>query len=64
MRDLIKISILAFTVQSSETRLKDGLHGLVMELARFKKPTHQISFHTEAALATLSFVRGDEVHES
>ncbi len=34
------------------------------ELAKFKKPTHQISFHTEAALTTLSFVRGDEVHES
>lgn len=32
-------------------------------LAKFKKPTHQISFHTSAALATLSFVRGDEVHE-
>ncbi len=32
-------------------------------LAKFKKPTHQISFHTEAALATLRFVRGDEVHE-
>ena len=33
------------------------------ELAKFKKPTHQISFHTSAALATLSFVREDEVHE-
>lgn len=32
-------------------------------LAKFKKPTHQISFHTEAALATLRFVRGDEIHE-
>lgn len=32
-------------------------------LAKFKKPTHQISFHTDAALATLRFVRGDEVHE-
>ncbi len=33
------------------------------EMARFKKPTHQISFHTEEALKTLKFVRGDEVHE-
>jgi len=32
-------------------------------LAKFKKPTHQISFHTEAALKTLQFVRGEEVHE-
>ena len=33
------------------------------ELAKFKKPTHQISFHTRAALDTLRFVRGDEVRE-
>ncbi|MBQ7733884.1 MAG: DUF3990 domain-containing protein [Synergistaceae bacterium] len=31
------------------------------ELAKFKKPTHQISFHTARALATLKFLRGDEV---
>ena len=30
-------------------------------LAKFKKPTHQISFHTARALATLSFVKGSEV---
>lgn len=30
-------------------------------LARFKKPTHQISFHTEKALATLEFTRSYEV---
>ena len=33
------------------------------ELAKFKNPTHQISFHTDEALKTLRFVRGDEVHE-
>ncbi len=33
------------------------------ELAKFKKPTHQISFHTEAALKTLRFIKGEEVHE-
>ena len=27
------------------------------ELARFKRPTHQISFHTAAALAALTFER-------
>ena len=32
-------------------------------LARFKKPTHQISFHTEQALAALSFVKGSEVRD-
>jgi len=31
------------------------------ELARFKYPTHQISFHTSAALNTLTFVKGEEV---
>lgn len=32
------------------------------ELAKFKKPTHQISFHTASALETLHFIRGVEVH--
>ena len=31
------------------------------ELAKFKKPTHQISFHTARALATLRFLRSYEV---
>lgn len=30
-------------------------------LAKLKKPTHQISFHTARALAMLSFVKGSEV---
>ena len=36
---------------------------LFWNLAKFKKPTHQISFHTEAALHTLEFIKGEEVHE-
>ena len=32
------------------------------ELARFKKPTHQISFHTVNALSTLRFLRGETVY--
>ena len=32
-------------------------------LAKFKKPTHQICFHTEAALRTLTF-KGYETHEN
>lgn len=32
------------------------------ELAKFKYPTHQISFHTVSALDTLSFIGGEEVH--
>ena len=32
------------------------------ELARFKHPTHQISFHTARALAVLTFERSYEVH--
>lgn len=32
------------------------------ELARFKHPTHQISFHTARALTTLTFERSYEVH--
>ncbi|MCM1160386.1 MAG: DUF3990 domain-containing protein [Roseburia sp.] len=30
-------------------------------LAKFKKPTHQISFHTEKALTKLKFIKGSEV---
>lgn len=30
-------------------------------LAKFKKPTHQISFHTARALDTLKFRKGSEV---
>lgn len=33
------------------------------ELARFKHPTHQISFHTARSLATLKFIRAMEVHD-
>lgn len=33
------------------------------ELAKFKKPTHQISFHTVRALTTLKFVEGREVKD-
>lgn len=32
------------------------------ELARFKHPTHQISFHTARALAALTFERSYEVY--
>ncbi len=32
------------------------------ELAKFKKPTHQISFHTARALTTLKFEKGYEVN--
>lgn len=34
------------------------------ELAKFNHPTHQISFHTARALATLKFIRGYEVHDN
>lgn len=33
------------------------------ELARFKRPTHQMSFHTIRALATLKFQKGYEVRD-
>lgn len=33
------------------------------ELAKFKHPTHQISFHTENALATLTFINAEEVKD-
>ena len=32
-------------------------------LARFKSPTHQISFHTDRALQTIRFVEGVRVYE-
>ncbi len=34
------------------------------ELARFKYPTHQISFHTDKALKCLSFIKGDPIYET
>lgn len=45
--------------------LQDYLEGNIsrsafFELARFKKPTHQISFHTAGALATLKFIKATE----
>lgn len=33
------------------------------ELAKFKRPTHQISFHTARALTTLRFLKGYEVYD-
>lgn len=33
------------------------------DLAKFKKPTHQISFHTAKALTTLEFLKGSEVRD-
>lgn len=33
------------------------------ELAKFKYPTHQISFHTARALTTLKFLKGVPVYE-
>ena len=33
------------------------------DLAKFKKPTHQISFHTARALTTLKFLKGSEVKD-
>ncbi len=32
------------------------------ELAKFNKPTHQLSFHTARALECLSFIKGERVH--
>ena len=45
--------------------LQDYLEGNItraafFELAKFKKPTHQISFHTASALATLKFIKATE----
>ena len=34
-----------------------------LELAKFKYPTHQISFHTARALTTLKFSEGVQVYE-
>lgn len=35
--------------------------GAFWSLAKFKKPTHQISFHTEKALTKFKFIKGSEV---
>ena len=43
----------------------DGKYSREMfwSLARFKNPTHQISFHTENALQTIRFIEGVKVYE-
>ena len=43
----------------------DGKYSREMfwSLAKFKHPTHQISFHTEEALKTLTFIGSEEVYE-
>ena len=33
------------------------------ELAKFKHPSHQISFHTLQALETLTFLRSEKLHD-
>lgn len=33
------------------------------ELAKFKRPTHQISFHTARSLSALCFLKGYEVYD-
>lgn len=33
------------------------------ELAKFKHPSHQISFHTLQALETLTFIRSEKLHD-
>lgn len=33
-----------------------------LEFAKFKHPTHQISFHTIKALQCLEFIRGDDIY--
>lgn len=48
--------------------VEDFLEGRIsrkqfMDFAKFKNPTHQISFHTQAALACLEFERGILVYE-
>ena len=34
-----------------------------LQLAKFKHPTHQISFHTIKALSCLEFIKAEEVHD-
>lgn len=34
-----------------------------LQLAKFKHPTHQISFHTIKALSCLEFLNAEEVHD-
>lgn len=48
--------------------VEDYLDGIIsketfMQLAKFKKPTHQISFHTIKALSCLTFQKAEEVIE-
>ena len=41
-------------------KVKFNLNAALWELAKFKRPTHQVSFHTARALAALEFLKGYE----
>ena len=48
--------------------VEDYLDGVLskddfMQLAKFKKPTHQMSFHTIKALTCLTFIEAKEVFD-
>ena len=40
-----------------------GYVSVYKQLAKFKHPTHQISFHTIKALSCLEFLNAEEVHD-
>lgn len=63
--DIVEGPMADDTVYNYVQGFLDGKYSRDMfwSLARFKKPTHQISFHTQNALETIRFVESEEVHE-
>ncbi len=47
---------------SSQIVSEPEIRSAFWELARFKRPTHQISFHTIAALQTIRFTGEEKVY--
>jgi len=61
--DIVEGPMVNDTIFNYVQNFADGKIGRTAfwELARFRRPTHQISFHTARALTTLSFMKGSEI---
>ena len=62
--DVVEGPMANYTIFNYIQSFLDGeiTRSALWELAKFKRPTHQVSFHTARALAALKFLRGYEAH--
>ena len=64
--DIVEGPMADDTIYNYVQGFMDGIYTgeMFWALAKYKHPTHQISFHTEAALKTLEFVKGIRIYET